>query len=101
MANAHLESAYSRPRRHLEEAVHVALEELGYDERRDEDGNILAVAGIRWDSWGEEIQIQIDGDDAGTRVRYESVAGNQLFDWGKSRRNVLDLSNEVERRLAA
>ena len=98
---AELELIYARPRRHIEEAIHVALEELGYDERRDEDGDILAMAAMSWDSWGEEILIEIEEADDGTWVRYESVAGGQLFDWGKSRRNVQQLSEQVERRLTA
>jgi len=101
MANAQLEITYDRPRRHLEEAVHVALEELGYDERRDDEGDILAVSGMSWASWGEEIAIQIAERGNSTCVRYESVADRQFFDWGKSRRNVRELSDEVERRLLA
>ena len=101
MANAEVIRTYARPRRHLEEAVHVSLERLGYDERQDDNGDIVAVARPSLDSWGEDIVMEIAERGSTTSVRYSSQAGWQLFDWGKSRRNVEALAADVERRLDA
>src|SRR5690349_7148108 len=98
----HVAVVYSRPRRHIEEAVHVIIERLGLCERREAGNVIVATAPRSLDSWGEDIAIQLEDLGEATRVIYQTQPrwSTTLFDWGKGKRNLEGLMNGVDRLLS-
>ena len=50
-------------------------------------------------SWGESIIVLIEKTSVGTKVSVSSEAKAQLFDWGKSRRNINNFFENLNRKL--
>lgn len=48
---------------------------------------ILAISGITWGSWGENIYLDLVNDKGNETIRFASVAFFQIYTWGKNENN--------------
>jgi hypothetical protein len=60
---------------------------------------ILATARISWKSWGENIYIDLEESEQGTRMKFRSVTFFQIYSWGKNRKNCDDLQEAIDQSL--
>jgi rhomboid protease GluP len=65
-----------------------AAKQLNWDIRYISENGFVAYSEFSMSSWSEEIQVTIDGDHA---ILKSECTGNQLFDWGKNKRNIESL----------
>jgi hypothetical protein len=70
------------------EAVLEALESNSFEIKARLGRQITASAPASIFSWGEDVQISIEGARAGTKVTVSSSPKAQVFDWGKSEENI-------------
>lgn len=64
-----------------------------------ESGDIKASAGISFWSWGENLEFLVSKTGEGTQVNAYSGAKAQLYDWGKSRKNIHNFYAALNKRL--
>jgi len=64
-----------------------------------DSGTIKANVKMSIWSWGENIEIFISKTSVGTKVTFSSSAKAQLFDWGKSKRNINNFFEKLSKRL--
>ena len=64
-----------------------------------DSGTIKANVKMSIWSWGENIEILISKTSVGTKVTFSSSAKAQLFDWGKSKRNINNFFEKLSKRL--
>ena len=80
--------------------VGEALDRLGWHYERSSPNRFIAKNGANLWTWGENIIVEIPSDGVVT-ARSECLLITQCFDWGKNRRNVRALFDEVSRGASA
>lgn len=77
-----------------------SLDRLGWHYEMSSPQRFIARNGVNLSSWGENIVVEITSDGVVT-ARSECLLITQCFDWGKNRRNVRALFDEVSRNASA
>ncbi len=57
---------------------------------------ILAITGISFKSWGENLYISFETRGNETIMKFCSATLFQIYSWGKNEKNFTDLLNEIE-----
>jgi len=84
----------------FEEAINALSEcKFSVKESDNKTGIIKASTKMSVWSWGENIKILIEKTSVGTKVSVISEAKAQLFDWGKSKRNINNFFEVLNRKL--
>jgi hypothetical protein len=81
------------------EAALGALESNSFEIKARLDRRITAFAPASIFSWGEDLEISIEGARAGTKVTVSSSPRAQIFDWGKSEENINRLIASLDKTL--
>ncbi len=83
------------------EEVKNALSECKFKikEENEKTGTIKVSAGISFSSWGESMTVCVVKTSSGTKVNVYSGSKAQLFDWGKNKKNIDKLFNDLSKRL--
>lgn len=79
--------------------VKEAITELGWHIVAEGQEGIRANTKASISSWGENVVARIEPDANGVNITVTSGPVAQLFDWGKSIRNVNALMNTIDRKL--
>ena len=57
---------------------------------------ILAIAPISFKSWGENLYVSFETRGNETVMSFCSATLFQIYSWGKNKKNIIDLSDEIE-----
>ena len=80
--------------------VSESLDRLGWHYEMSSPNRFIASNRVNLWSWGENIVVETSSDGVVT-ARSECLLITQCFDWGKNRRNVRALFDEVSRGASA
>lgn len=58
---------------------------------------ILAITGISFQSWGENLYISFQPTDNGTLMKVCTVSLFQIYTWGKNEKNYSDLIEQIDK----
>ncbi len=65
-----------------------------------QDGMIRGQKRINLLTWGEDVEVLIEGQDDRTEVTFRSQSRGSLLDWGTNGRNVRKFFKELDEALA-
>ena len=75
------------------QSIEYAFKQLSWDVVSTSENKIQGHTSLSLSSWGESVNIDISD----TKVTIESkCVGNQLFDWGKNKKNVESLLEQIK-----